>query len=902
MSKNTTRKGLALGAASSLVLAAFTAATPAYANETLSLAPSAGTAYKVLTTSDFKLAASYAGTESTAATYTLKYRVTNAGGATMTFDLVENGSSAPTIVDADYGDTSNAAASAADVVVYSSDDNPEIGAENSIIISVADSSTTDFSISVQAWLDIDGGNDIDANEARSPIRTIQFVDYTKATGSVALDTAVNGADNLSAVVTLDGFNYDQLDADDVAVRYLKDNVAMGSTDDTAVSDAGTGTSGTTAAARKNPNVAAWSAADAELRSTFYPEATDGANADTSYNKLVNVNTSVYTAQLYLWDGSAYAAVTSGASGSATPTSGKIASLSSPSEAVGAFVIDDSGSEKLRSGDGSLTVSTTATVTSGTLAGHTVTFKIAENGANTLDSAARVTSGGKTLSNSSAATIQSITVTAVTDADGIAKVTLSYTGLKASNALDISVTGLGASATITGAANTFTGQDSVATVVNDTVYGGKLGVVKGSSLSINYNVVDQFGQVPSGTFRLVISENSSDANFTANVNVTSGAAAFSTTENSASANAYTVTATAQKQATDGTWGAIGGGLTTTTLVEAYASAPVVATVEVSASDDGSTTALALELDDTYSGNKNLLRESVAFPTLADVTTLTYTVKSSSGAALIGVPISVSGAGLQFSADSATWFGVGSLSGSTDASGQFVVKVYSNLAGTQTVSATAGGVTKTQSLKFATAKDDTGAALAITAPANVAPGSTFKVTVKLTDKYGNPVVTSSTATGFNNGTTGPTLAITYTGPGLIVGTLPTTTGAGGTADFSVLLGTNDKGSISVSATYDKDDSSTTNATVTATASMTIGASAASADAKVNVGSFNGKLVVYAQNLDGKRISWKVGGNWGKATAVGNTLNRFDRPTPRKGVTVSVEIYVDGVKTLTKSVVTR
>ena len=74
------------------------------------------------------------------------------------------------------------------------------------------------------------------------------------------------------------------------------------------------------------------------------------------------------------------------------------------------------------------------------------------------------------------------------------------------------------------------------------------------------------------------------------------------------------------------------------------------------------------------------------------------------------------------------------------------------------------------------------------------------------------------------------------------------------------------------------------------------------RVNVGSFNGKLVVYAQNLDGKRISWKAGGRWGKATAVGNTLNRFDRPTPRRGVTVSVEIYVDGVKTLTKSVVTR
>lgn len=74
------------------------------------------------------------------------------------------------------------------------------------------------------------------------------------------------------------------------------------------------------------------------------------------------------------------------------------------------------------------------------------------------------------------------------------------------------------------------------------------------------------------------------------------------------------------------------------------------------------------------------------------------------------------------------------------------------------------------------------------------------------------------------------------------------------------------------------------------------------KVNVGSFNGKLVVYALNLDGSRITWKVGGIWGQDFADGNVLNRFDRLTPRKGVTVKVDIYVDGVKRLTKSVLTR
>ena len=74
------------------------------------------------------------------------------------------------------------------------------------------------------------------------------------------------------------------------------------------------------------------------------------------------------------------------------------------------------------------------------------------------------------------------------------------------------------------------------------------------------------------------------------------------------------------------------------------------------------------------------------------------------------------------------------------------------------------------------------------------------------------------------------------------------------------------------------------------------------KVNVGSFNGKLVVYALGLDGAKISWKVAGKWGVAYANGDTLNRFDRPVGASGVPVNVDIYVNGVKQLTKTVTTR
>ena len=73
------------------------------------------------------------------------------------------------------------------------------------------------------------------------------------------------------------------------------------------------------------------------------------------------------------------------------------------------------------------------------------------------------------------------------------------------------------------------------------------------------------------------------------------------------------------------------------------------------------------------------------------------------------------------------------------------------------------------------------------------------------------------------------------------------------------------------------------------------------KLSVGFLNGRLVDYTSSLYGAPISWKVGGNWGSAVATSN-YSIFNRLTPRAGVTVSVDIYVNGVKTLTKSVVTR
>ena len=237
--------------------------------------------------------------------------------------------------------------------------------------------------------------------------------------------------------------------------------------------------------------------------------------------------------------------------------------------------------------------------------------------------------------------------------------------------------------------------------------------------------------------------------------------------------------------------------------------------------------------------------------------------------------------------------GSITVLTNSSGQFEVNLFSTTAQTDSVITVTGlGVSATTKVTFTGIGAGEGTKLDVTAPANVRPASTFQVKAKLSDAFGNGVEAPAGR-----------VKITYTGPGIVFGTLPDKTDKNGELMFSVLLGSNDTGNVVVTVSYDQNgdadyvDAKDLNTTKT----ITVGTGAAAGTGKVNVGSFNGKLVVYAAGLNGARISWKVGGLWGVGTATSN-YSIFNRPTPRAGVTVSVDVYVNGVKTLTKSVVTR
>jgi hypothetical protein len=229
------------------------------------------------------------------------------------------------------------------------------------------------------------------------------------------------------------------------------------------------------------------------------------------------------------------------------------------------------------------------------------------------------------------------------------------------------------------------------------------------------------------------------------------------------------------------------------------------------------------------------------------------------------------------------------------GEFEVTLHSTSAQTDSViTVTSMGTSSTTKVSFTGAGIGEGTALVVTMPAAVKPASTFQVKAKLADVYGNGV---NTVAG--------SMKVTYTGAGIVFGTLPTETDANGELMFSVLLGSNDTGSVNVTVSYDQNadgDYLDVKDLVTAGTTAITASGEVASDTKVNVGTFSGKLVVYALNAAGSEVSYKIAGKWVTQVVTSDLLQRYDRVVGATGKTIKVDIYVDGVLKLAKSVVTK
>jgi hypothetical protein len=218
------------------------------------------------------------------------------------------------------------------------------------------------------------------------------------------------------------------------------------------------------------------------------------------------------------------------------------------------------------------------------------------------------------------------------------------------------------------------------------------------------------------------------------------------------------------------------------------------------------------------------------------------------------------------------------------------------------------------------------------------TTYAVIAKLADKWGNPIQTagatgSVSVTGNGsvqvNGVTAATVkdfnakgeATVFirsikdiAGPSSVSATLlavtsqyeidPAVTGVTG-ADGTGALGLDSFGSLlstTVDVTGTAWDETLFEKTIAVERDVVTTAPAASSDTIVNVGTFSGKLVVYAQNAAGSEVSYKIAGKWVTQVVTSDLLQRYDRVVGATGKTIKVDIYVDGVLKLAKSVVTK
>jgi hypothetical protein len=757
------------------------------------------------------------------------------------------------------GVTATVSARAADgSFVVNTADTAASGVDNVLRLVSTAAADTSATATVTAWIDNNDDGLIDTTEYVSPTRTVRFLKTADVAFTTTWDTLVLGGSTYVAHVTIAGVNISQIASSVIDVDFLADGAST---------DAGV--------------TATYSSTAAALVATASQAIVAGVYSAQADYGTVNYGSAVYKT---------VGAAATDVSGVATPAAANSANVNAGAVKTGTTAMAISSQVKYWStyGNGSQVESDVA-------AGVPAVVTITKT---TLASGSTVTAGGKTL----ASTGTSISFDTTTNALGKVAFDLAATGTKGTvvtvvvkvedenTATDDGVVGTGTTGGFfTSSALTLTwGDATVATTDLSTAlgFGGEMGIAKGSTNTLSYDIRDNFGasSAVAGTYRvsLALSSITGGASWSGAAAVSGGKASYTFTDNTITATGvYTVTATLEKLNTGGT--AYDSVNTTTTIVRVGSSAATAITTTTKA-----TAGLAIDVKDFVTADLRLDANSVSYPYTATGFQVTGLVKSSTGAPIAGAAVTVSAAGVAFAAPQSGNFTtytdanltVGSATVYTNASGAYSVTAWSHTAGTNTFTVTTGAVSATTSQTWAFAvvvdKDTT---ITISAPASTPAASVAKGSVTLNDKWGNVIKAAVPIT------------FVQSGPGYVVATPTVVSATTGSVDFVLLTGSNDTGTTVITVTHNSGTSAVTTDDVTVSANILVGAAAVVSDTKVNVGSFKGFVALYAKGYAGKKMSAIVAGKWIVVASLASDFERVVRYTGA-GYDIVTTIYIDGV----------
>ena len=777
--------------------------------------------------------------------------------------------------------------------------------------------TTARTATVTAWIDSNDDGDIDASEYVSPTRTIRWLTAADVSATATMETQIVGATSIAAnIATTPTLNGNQMSSGDVTAKFtvqgspttfsasssvwnnttkvwkatLTRTHAINSTtfnanvvtmEFEADHDLTTGETITVAGMANAGNNATFVVTKKDANEVTFTNANGVAeNANAPGTATVAVVAGAYTATAYI-----------GATAISGQTANSVATVTSAGGAT-AVTEDVNNNVTVDANGDSTVVARPATKSVSALMSFTDANGVAVSaGRPVVLTATTITNATGVTINGTAVT-QGNTVNATTDANGQVAVTVTTTSAVANDVVKVTGVAEGAAGSSTFAQWTWTAVSYTLHDVNGA--GIQRSIAKGGAYSFDFLIADQWAQAQTGSLRLKVAVTGNTVSETYPT-IANGRATVTVADAQIGANNVTVVVTPQKLQADGTtWNGTGtASAITYTLYPAAQTGAAVTAVSADASVPFPTTAVA-------AGDSRLTQNTVTGDGTAGTDAIEITgvvTDATTGVVKSGAPVTVSGAStLLFVDGNRAQFG--SITLYADANGAYSVHVRSNTAQKDSVVtvATQGG-SKTIKVTFEAADDNSGTSLVISAPDYVKAGSTFIATATLTDKFGNAVLADSA----NGGGLTADFKAEYTGPGLVIGSLPTKTAADGTAKIAYLLGSNDTGTITVTFSYDAngDADYTDTGDLVVTKTITIGD--APAASKVNAGSFKGYVAIYAKGHEGKRLSAKVGNDWVVVPVLASNFERVVEFTGA-GYTIAVRIYIDRVLVNTITVTTK